>query len=83
MNPLDTLEKAIAWADNRAKSFSKSNIKAYYVVCKWNEGFIVHHINEVLNHLKEYSCDELVYCTDAEELKKLIIMIRFALNSKK
>ena len=77
MNPLNTFLKAKSWADERAKFFSKNGRNVYFIVCKWNDGFIVHEAKEVYKHIKEYTCDELVYCSNEDELKRITIMIRF------
>ena len=77
MNPLNTFEKAKEWADSRADFFSSDIILVSFVVCNWNGGYIVHNIKHIYNHLKEYSGDEIVYCTNENDLKTLLIFLRF------
>ena len=61
MNPLNTIEKAKIWADNRAKIYQG---KQCFVVCKYNDGFIVQGLKFLIDHINEYTMDSIVYCTD-------------------
>jgi len=76
MNPLHTLEKAKEWAHNRAKIYSEHVKKIHFVVCKHNDGYIVHNAKFIYDHKNEYSSDELVYCTNHDEFKTIISVLR-------
>jgi hypothetical protein len=77
MNPLNTLEKAKEWATKSTSFYSKDIEKRHHVVCRWNDGYIVHNVRHIEEHYKEYSSDEIVYCTDKNEMKRLFVMLRF------
>lgn len=83
MSPLDTFDKAKAWAHNRAQTFSKDGMKSYFVVCPYNEGYIVHDIKHIYSHINEYLSEEILYCTNEDEFKQIIITIRFIQNGRK
>ena len=82
MNPLDTLEKAKEWAHFQATLYDDIPKKIYFVVCKWNEGYIVHKARFIYEHIKEYKSEEIVYCTDITEFKLILITLRLLQNEK-
>jgi len=74
---LENLEKAKAWAENRAHVYCQNVLKKHFCVCKWNNGYIVHDLELIKEHYKEYSSNEIVYCTNQEDFKKLMVLLRF------
>lgn len=80
MSPLNTLEKAKKWANQRARTFSVNGFKASYAVLKFNEGYIVHDVKHILLFKKDYLSEEILYCSDEDTYKKLIIILRFSKN---
>lgn len=77
---LETLEKAKDWAEDRASVYSTNTLKKHFCVFKWNNGFIVHDTKFIEEHHKEYSSEEIVYCTDSFEFKRIMIILRFTKN---
>ena len=77
MNPLNTFYKAKKWAQNRAKTFSKDGRKSHFVVCTYNKDYIVHESKQVYTFKNEYLSEEILYCTDENEMKKIIYTLRF------
>lgn len=73
MNPLDTLEKAKEWAENRAAAYGNG---CSFCVCKWNEGYIVHDSRFIKDHFKEYEPDEIIFCTDKYVFEQILALIR-------
>ena len=57
MDPLNTLDKAKSWAENRAKVYGSG---CAFMVCKWNDGFIINNIKFVIEHIDEYKSDDTV-----------------------
>ena len=74
---IKTLEEAKEWAHNRAKIYEQSINKIHFVVCKWNDGYIVHDTKFIYSHRKEYKSEEIIYCTDKVEFKLLLLTLRF------
>ena len=76
MNPLNTIEKAKKWAHNRAKLFSVNGKLVSFVVCSWNDGYIVHPTSHIIRFQSEYSSDEIIYCTDEDDFLKIMVLLR-------
>ena len=73
MNPLRTVERAIEWAENRAKVY-KNGVS--FCVCKFNDGYIVHNSKFVKEHYKEFDFEEIFFCTDEYVLKQILALIK-------
>jgi len=73
MNPLSTIERATRWAENRANNYTNG---ASFCVCKFNDGYIVHDSKFVKEHYKEFSFEEIIFCTNEYVFKQIIALIR-------
>lgn len=70
INTKMTIEQAIEWAHNRSQIYDN---RYCFVVCKFNDGYIIQTLKYVMDHIDEYKTDDVVYCTNYEKMEKYLI----------